>query len=287
MRSLVLEATGSNPRVVLVDRPVPQPAEGEIQVRIEAAALNLLDAKIAAGEMQDWFPVQLPYLPGTDFAGTVEAVGSSITEFAIGDVVFGRSDPARGGALADYILVAAALATHRPSNITACEAACLPTPAGIAWQVLTPMLAGDDPTPILVLGEGQVVQAAAAIGGADVRLLSDPARLDDLDGPRRLFDAAGGDAQRSAVTRLPRGSHVVSIVSPVAQAVAADSGLSAEFAVLDTSRGQLDALAPLTADGLLRPHADHLATLDQAAGLFARYVAREVAGKIVIQGARS
>ena len=284
MRAVVVKALGPIPQVEVAESSCPEPDDGEILVKIEARALNPLDAKLATGTMKAWFAVRLPYMPGTDFAGTVEAIGPGVTTVAAGDAVFGRTDPVRGGGLAEYVVLPAQRATHRPLNISAREAACLPTPAGIAWQALAPLLANDRHMPILLLGEGAVVEAAAAIGGKDVRRVTSPAMLDGLTGPHYLFDAVGGERQREAARRLPERSHIVSIVSPIDDLVAAERSLTGEMLTLQTDRRQLDAVAQFVGDGVLRPTIDRLAPFDQAADMFARYVARRVAGKIVLEG---
>src|SRR5882724_13709781 len=101
------------------------PKAGEVRVIVEAAALNPLDAKIALGFMQAWFPVNFPYTPGTDFAGRIDAVGDSVSDLRPGDLVFGRADPVAGGALAEAVTLPAALVALRPAGLDAIAAACL------------------------------------------------------------------------------------------------------------------------------------------------------------------
>ncbi|WP_130831012.1 NADP-dependent oxidoreductase [[Erwinia] mediterraneensis] len=108
----------------------------EATVRIEAAGLNPLDLKIIAGYMQQVFPVALPYIPGNDFSGVVEAVGTQVTHLQPGDRVFGRSMPGAGGAFAQRLVIAASDLCAMPSEMSFEQAASLPTAFGTARQAL-------------------------------------------------------------------------------------------------------------------------------------------------------
>ncbi len=284
MRTLLLTLHADRPQTRLADVADPVPGEGEVRVRIEATALNPLDAKIATGAMANWFPVAFPYVPGTDFAGIVEAVGAGVADLAVGDKVFGRADPSKGGAVAERIVLAATRVARRPDGLSAVVAACLPTPAGVALQVLE-MLTCDDGEPLMVLGDGMVARMAMALAGAPVVQVTDAADLGEAGRFGHAIDTVGGALQRAALEKLARGGRLVTLTAPIDPAAAAARQLRADFVVLDTSRRQLDALALAADDGVLLPRIDHVVPFDEAASAFDRYVARALSGKIVIQGA--
>src|SRR5216683_2884631 len=73
----------------LHDLPVPQPAEGELLVRVEASSVNGFDMFVVSGMAKGMIEYRLPIVLGKDFAGTVEAAGPGVTGFAVGDPVFG------------------------------------------------------------------------------------------------------------------------------------------------------------------------------------------------------
>lgn len=123
-------------KIEQVEKPVP--ADGQLLVRVRAASVNPLDWHFMRGR---------PYLMrvdsglrkpkstrlGVDFAGTVEAVGRSVTRFRPGDEVFGG----RTGALAEYVTVSEARAVViKPSNVTFEQAAAVPVAALTALQAL-------------------------------------------------------------------------------------------------------------------------------------------------------
>ena len=85
MRALLCEAFDGVDSLKLADVPAPQPAAGEVLVDVHAAAISFMDTLMASGKYQ--MKPTLPYVPGTDAAGVVAAVGEGVTRFAVGDRV--------------------------------------------------------------------------------------------------------------------------------------------------------------------------------------------------------
>jgi NADPH:quinone reductase-like Zn-dependent oxidoreductase len=86
------------PEVVKVeDASLSEPQSGEILVRVYAAGVNPIDWKIRSGYMQQVMPLTLPFTLGGDFSGVVETGGADVTDFKIGDEVYGQSGVTRGG----------------------------------------------------------------------------------------------------------------------------------------------------------------------------------------------
>src|SRR5438132_2573056 len=116
-----------------VEKPVPN--DNQILVRVRAVSLRFFDGGMLEGGIGRLiFGLRKPKntCPGSDFSGTVEAVGRNVTEFTPGDEVFG----VRAGALAEYICVRQAGAVvSKPINVTFEQAASLPT-ALVALQGL-------------------------------------------------------------------------------------------------------------------------------------------------------
>lgn len=117
-----------------VEKPVPN--DNQILVRVRAVSLRFFDGGMLGGSVPGrlLFGLRKPKntCPGSDFAGTVERVGSNVTEFKPGDEVFG----VKAGALAEYICVRADRAVvSKPANVTFEQAATIPT-ALVALQGL-------------------------------------------------------------------------------------------------------------------------------------------------------
>src|SRR5437667_63419 len=71
------------------DIPVPEPGEGQVLIRVAAAGLNPFDAAVVQGRLEAMMEHRFPLVPGMDASGTVEAVAEGVTEWAVGDEVFG------------------------------------------------------------------------------------------------------------------------------------------------------------------------------------------------------
>src|SRR5215217_1407650 len=92
MKAFVLPAFDEQPTVV--DLPTPEPGPDQVLVRVRAGSVNGIDLSIASGRLQGMLAYDFPVVLGKDFAETVEAVGSGVTDVAVGDRVFGVvSDP--------------------------------------------------------------------------------------------------------------------------------------------------------------------------------------------------
>ncbi|MFG2040028.1 NAD(P)-dependent alcohol dehydrogenase [Dactylosporangium sp. NPDC048998] len=134
MKAIVQERYGSSETLRLLDVDPPAPAEGEVLVRVRAAAVNARDWHIMRGDpylarlmMPSMFGRDAPRRPirGSDFAGVVEAVGAGVTRFAPGDEVYGdlREDD---GAFAELARVPVGYAEHKPAGLTFEQAAAVP-----------------------------------------------------------------------------------------------------------------------------------------------------------------
>jgi NADPH2:quinone reductase len=117
--------------------PRPEPAQGQVLVRIQASAVNPLDLKIHSGEAAH-ARHPLPGVLGIDLAGVVESVGAGVTQFRAGDEVYGMTGGVGGlqGSLAEYAAVDADLLAPKPNNIGMREAASLPLVFITAWEGL-------------------------------------------------------------------------------------------------------------------------------------------------------
>lgn len=164
MKAACISVFGGPEVVTLRNASLGQPGADEAVVRVEAASVNPLDLKIIAGYMQPVFPVDLPYIPGTDFSGIVSSVGEQVRHLKPGDRVFGRSAPSAGGAFAQQLKVAASDLCVIPPAMSFEQAAALPTAFGTARQAL--FEAGQ-----LKRGERVLIHAAAGgVGSMAVQL---------------------------------------------------------------------------------------------------------------------
>jgi NADPH:quinone reductase len=125
MQALVLHRYNGPLELTELSRPTARP--GQVLVRIKASGLNPLDTKIRAGSAAH-AKHPLPLVLGIDMAGVVEALGQGVTQFQVGDEVYGMTGGVAGiqGSLAQFAAVDARLIALKPSNLSMKEAAALP-----------------------------------------------------------------------------------------------------------------------------------------------------------------
>jgi NADPH:quinone reductase-like Zn-dependent oxidoreductase len=136
MRAIVQDRYG-HPEAVLAVQEIPKPTvkDGEVLVRVRAASLHVGDWLVVTGAP---FIARPAYrkpngrVPGTDIAGTVEAVGTGVTDLKPGDEVFGWC----AGALAEYACARADHFLLKPTNLTLEQAAAVGVSASTALQLL-------------------------------------------------------------------------------------------------------------------------------------------------------
>src|ERR1700720_1913631 len=121
-------------QLVFNDVPMPTIERDEILVKIKSTAVNHLDLVKASGMARQILPIDLPWIPGHEFSGVVEQIGSDVAGYAPGDAVFAANET--GGTYAEYLAVKPAAIARKPSNLSFEEAASVPVAAQTAWQGL-------------------------------------------------------------------------------------------------------------------------------------------------------
>lgn len=123
-------AFGGPDLIEIQDKPLPEPAAGEVRVRVAAAGLNPIDYKIAAMPMlAEMFGGGAPGGYGNDFAGIVDALGADVTAFRVGDRVVGQ---VRGSAVQQFTTVSTDALTLVPDAVSLEVASTTPVPGRTA-----------------------------------------------------------------------------------------------------------------------------------------------------------
>ncbi|UOY91746.1 NAD(P)-dependent alcohol dehydrogenase [Ectobacillus sp. JY-23] len=175
MKAIVCSKYGSAEilRVEEMEKPVPK--DNQVCIKIYAASLNYGNVALLRGKP---FPVRFVYglqkpkyaIPGGDIAGIVEAVGPRVTQFKIGDEVFGDLSGCGWGGFAEYVCAPETAVVHKPINISFEEAAATPMAAVTALQALRDKANIREGQKILIYGASGGVgtfaaQIARALGG--------------------------------------------------------------------------------------------------------------------------
>lgn len=219
MRAAVCVEYGPPEVVQLADRPVPDPGPAQVGVHVEAAAVNYPDVLLVANRYQVSVPV--PFVPGSEFAGTVDEVGPGTTDFAVGDRVMGTG---MFGAFAERVVVDAATLARIPDGVDAPTAAASGVAHRTAYHTLRSMArvqAGDE---LVVLGAGggvglAAVQLGVALGATVTAVASSSEKLSVAAeyGATNLIDHRTQELRTALREALPDGA--TAVVDPVGGAL--------------------------------------------------------------------
>ncbi|MBK9779689.1 MAG: NAD(P)-dependent alcohol dehydrogenase [Anaerolineales bacterium] len=141
MKAIITERYGTPDVLEFKETAKPTPKDNEVLVKIHAASLNMFDWHLLTADI---FLVRLNAgffkpkykIPGADVAGRVEAVGKNVTQFKVGDEVYGDLAASGCGSFAEYVAVPEKALALKPVNLTFEEAAAFPMAAVTALQGL-------------------------------------------------------------------------------------------------------------------------------------------------------
>ena len=306
MRAALAQQLSGIDSVELGELPDPVPAAGQALIRVHGAGVGPWDVGFLGGG----FPgLALPFVPGQEVAGLVEAVGDG-AGVQPGERVYAVLFPA-GGGFAELALASADRLAPMPGKANFVEAAGLVIGAGTAYEGLVDrgrLQAGE--TVLITAAAGGVgsaaVQIAAAVGARVVAVAS-PSNHDYLlslgasevvdyhaadwaqqvravvsGGVNLLFDCAGGQTRDEALDAVRDGGRAISIVLQ-GTPLKPERGITGESFAAHAGRPRLEQLAALVDAGKLRPQAETVLPLDQAREALVRVAARHTRGKIALQ----
>lgn len=220
MRAVIGEALGPIEGYRLATVALPEPGAGDVRVRVDHASLGHADALLALGRYQVRPP--LPFTPGTEVAGTVEAIGAGVTGLALGMRVTAGGF---GGGLAEAMIASAGSVRPIPRGLGSAEAACFRSNFQTALHALADRGGIATGETLLVLGAGggvgiAAVQLGHALGARVIAGASTP--------ERRAFARANGaddaidytlDDWRAALRESTAGRGVDVVFDPVGGAL--------------------------------------------------------------------
>lgn len=216
MKAIQCVEWGPPDRLVLVDIPAPEPKPGEVRVKVSAASVNFPDALIVQKKYQVQPP--LPFTPGSEVAGTVDAVGEGVSGFRPGDRVMAFVGL---GAFAEYACAPARQVVPLPADVPDDVAAALTLTYATSHHALFDRGQLQPGETLLVLGAGGGVGLAAVELGkaAGARVLAAASTDEKL----AAAHARGADALinyssldlREAVRTLTDGKGANVVYDPV------------------------------------------------------------------------
>jgi NADPH2:quinone reductase len=134
MRAIVVKQFGP-PEVMKVEEvPDPEPGPGQVLVRVAAGGVNPVETYVRSGAYAR-LPA-LPFIPGTDLAGTVERVGANVSTFTPGDRVYAHGVASGSGAYAERAVCEEHHVHPLPAHVSFAQGAAMGVPYGTAWRAL-------------------------------------------------------------------------------------------------------------------------------------------------------
>jgi NADPH:quinone reductase-like Zn-dependent oxidoreductase len=163
MRALIIDKPGKLDTLYVGELPKPIPEDKEVRVRVQAVSLNPVDYKLAQSGHPAW---QYPFVLGLDVAGTIDAIGSGVNNWKVGDCVFYHGNLSRPGGFAEYTTTTAHVIAPIPENVSFIAAAAIPCAGLTAYQAIFRRLHVQAGQTLLVHG------GAGGVGGYAVQLLT-------------------------------------------------------------------------------------------------------------------
>jgi NADPH:quinone reductase-like Zn-dependent oxidoreductase len=250
MKAIVYTEFGNSDVIRVIDTHKPTIKDDEVLIKSSAVSVNPADIKFRKGLMQPRFPVQLPYTPGLDVAGTIEAAGSKVSRLKVGDKVFGGKF---GNTYAEFVTLKENETSIIPSNVSFSQAAALVVPLLTSYSFLIEHgevkkgqrlfiqgITGGTGQIMLQMAKSlglYVIGTASPSGIALVKSLGADEVIDyknedfvdivkDID---FVIDLVGGETQINSFKTLKKGGKLFSGTVPPSQDLAKEYEVEAKF----------------------------------------------------------
>lgn len=316
MKAIVCERYGPPEQLQLRDVPVPVPKDRQVLVRVHATTVNDYDWSMVTGSPRIYrllfglFRPRRP-IPGMELAGVVEALGPSVSQWRLGDKVYGDTSNGGLGTFAEFVAVPEKELRHIPAGVSFAQAAALPHALELAYQAMKDIGKLKDGERVLLNGAGGGVGTFAlqlaklqgcSVWGVDtgekklqaMRDLGFDGVIDfkqqdfTLLGERfdLIVDMKTKRAPRELARALaPHGRYVTVGGDPgrlIALLFARLLGRRSMHIVALKSNKNLDTLAPLISNGTLKAVIDGPYTLEDAPRLVRYFGESRHTGKVVV-----
>lgn len=286
----------------------PVPKEGQVLVNIQAAAINPFDAKLRQGYMKDAIPLSFPVTIGGDFSGIVAEVPEGVTDFKVGDEVYGSANVLGGasGAVAEQAAVNLKNIARKPASMSHEEAAAIVLVGVSAYDVIDKLNLAEGKKVLIHGGAGGIGSAAIQYAKSLGAYIAATARADDKDfvtslgadevcdyenerfeetlhGYDAVFDTVGGETYTRSFSILKPGGIIVSMSEQPNEQLASQSGVTALYQGTQVNTQALQRLAELVDQGIITPKVDRVFPLEEAAQAFTHLETGHPKGKVVIR----
>lgn len=292
----------------LVDIQAPAPQKEHVLVEVHAAGLNPFDAKVLSGAYQKMMPLTFPVTFGGDFAGVVKHSGEGVTDYKVGDEIYGTAIVFSGGSggYAEFATAVLGKIAHKPKNTTFEEAAALPVAGISAMQAIAEHIRLQPGQKILIHGGAggighMAIQLAKKVGayvattvsgddkdfvkelGADLTVDYKTEKFEEkVHGYDAVFTTVGGEIIHKSYHCLKKGGILVSMVGVEDAEHAKEHGITAMAQNTKTDHEHLKHLAEIVENGGLKVHIDRTFSLEEVQTAFTHLNTAHPRGKVVL-----
>jgi NADPH:quinone reductase-like Zn-dependent oxidoreductase len=287
------------------DLPDPVAAAGQVVVDIHAASVNGADWKSRSGHYGK--VQQYPYIPGRDFSGVVSALGAGVTDFKVGDPVFGVVEVTNEACYAEKVAIRAAIVAKKPDSLSHVEMAALGLIGLTALVSIEDTLKLKKGETILVQGGAggvanfglqvarhigaRVITTASAANHDYLRKLGADQIIDynkedvakAVSGVDAVFDTVGGTAVSSSFAVLRPGGRAAFIGSGPVAPVSPRGDVSSLRPNVGRDRAHLERIVALVTSGAVRVPEIKVYSLTEAADAHRVSEGRHLRGKLVFK----
>lgn len=304
MKATRIHSFGSSDVLTLEETPRPEPADGQVLIKVHAAGVNPVDWKIRSGHFHRE-ELQLPMTLGRDVSGVVEGVGRGVGDFKPGDEVYAFLGSHDGG-YAEYALAEERELAPKPASLDHVHAAAVPLAATTAWQALFDhgnlqpgqrvlihgaaggvghyalQFAKAKGATVIVTGRSEDLALLRSLGADDVidyRKARFEERARDID---LVLDLVGGETQERSWECLKDGGALISTLEQPSREQAEAHHAKGEVFMAEPRAEQLREITGLIEQGKVRVVIEETFPLAEAKQAHDAIERKHTQGKIVL-----
>jgi NADPH:quinone reductase-like Zn-dependent oxidoreductase len=311
MKAIVLKDIGGVENLIPTELPIPSPAADEVLIKVKAISINPVDVKTRAGKgVWGRIKEEQPVILGWDISGEITQLGRGVTNFEIGDEVFGMIGfPQSGRAYAEYVVAKVHELALKPDGISHESAAAATLAPLTAWQAFHNFEHINPGDRVLIhAASGGVghyaVQIAKQLGAyvigtssaANADFVLTMGADDHIDYKAQPFETAtsdidfvldtiGGDYIDRSLQVMKKGGTIVSIVSGMNETVTPKAialGIKGHNTLVKPSAADMKVIADMLQSNVLRSHVSQVFPFEKMADAHLQLESGRTVGKVVL-----
>ena len=308
MKAAQIRDYGTSEVIEIRDIEKPSLKTNQVLVEVKAASLNPVDYKLPSGMLKDYMPLTFPATLGGDFSGVITEIGEGVSDYKVGDEVFGSALTLNGGSgsLAQFAASNTQNMALKPKTIDFTQAASLPLVGASAIQAIEEHINLQKGQKILIQGgAGGIGSIAVQLSKMHGAFVAATAASEDVEFVKGLgadqvidyksedfseilkdfdavYDTVGGEVTDKSFKVLKKGGILVSMVGQPNEELAKQYEAVAIGQGTKTTSEKLKHLAQLVDSGKIKPQVDKIFPLEQIKEAFGFFEKVHPRGKVVV-----